>query len=125
MKDVDLPFPENKSISLIGQKDDFVFVKSKGKLSKLNIKDIYYIEALKDYVIINTSDARYTVHSTMKEIEAKMKNSELVRVHRSFIVQLDKVIAIDYPNLILENNKKLIPIGRSYRDELNKRIRLV
>jgi DNA-binding LytR/AlgR family response regulator len=46
-------------------------------------------------------------------------------VHRSFIVRLDKITAIEGPNLILENDKKVIPIGGSYKDELAKRLNLV
>lgn len=105
--------------------DGFIFVKSNHKLVKLNTKDIFFIEALKDYVVINTIDTRYTIHSTMKEIELKMGTIEFIRVHRSFIVRIDKIAAIDFPNLVLENDKKSIPIGGSYRDDLNKRIRLV
>lgn len=105
--------------------DGFVFVKSNSKLVKLNTKDIYFIEALKDYVVINTKDTRYTIHSTMKDMEVKMGTSEFIRVHRSFIVRLDKISAIDFPNLILEDDKKTVPIGGSYRDDLNNRIRLV
>jgi DNA-binding LytR/AlgR family response regulator len=105
--------------------DGFIFVKSNSKLIKLNTKDIYYIEALKDYVVINTRETRYTIHSTMKEIEQKMGQLEFIRVHRSFIVRLDKIASIEYPNLLLENDKKLIPIGGSYRDDLNNRIRMV
>jgi DNA-binding LytR/AlgR family response regulator len=113
--------------SLVENKDakDFIFVKSKSRLVKLNNKDIYYIEALKDYVVINTLDTRYTIHSTMKEIEKKMGNDQFVRVHRSFIVRMDKIAAIEYPNLQLEEIKKLIPIGGLYRDELNDRIKTV
>ena len=48
-----------------------------------------------------------------------------MRVHRSFIVRIDKIVAIEQPNLILENDKKIIPIGGSYRDELTKRLNLV
>jgi DNA-binding LytR/AlgR family response regulator len=92
---------------------------------KLRMSDIYYIEALKDYVVINTLATRYTIHSTMKDIEAKLPESEFMRVHRSFIVRIDKIVAIEPPNLILENDKKIIPIGGSYRDELTKRLNLV
>jgi len=104
---------------------DFIFVKSNSKLVKINTKDIFFIEALKDYVVINSIDTRYTIHSTMKEIELKMGREEFLRVHRSFIVRIDKIASIEYPNLSLENDKKTIPIGGSFRDELNSRIRLV
>lgn len=103
---------------------EFIFVKSNSKLVKLNKKEIYYIEALKDYVVINTPDNRYTIHSTMKDIENKLGNQDFLRVHRSYIVRVDKLSTIDYPNLQLENIKKEIPIGGSYKDELTNRIKL-
>ena len=111
---------ENKEVSA-----DFIFVKSNSSLVKLKTEDIYYIEALKDYVVIHTADTRYTIHSTMKDIESKMGTTDFVRVHRSFIVRLDKIASIEFPNLTLENDKKVIPIGGSYRDDLNNRIRMV
>ncbi len=108
-----------------GSANDLLFVKSNSRLVKLRISDIYFIEALKDYVVINTLNARYTVHSTMKDIEGKLPESEFVRVHRSFIVRIDKIVAIEQPNLILENDKKVIPIGGSYKDDLSRRLKLV
>jgi two-component system, LytTR family, response regulator LytT len=114
--------------SIIDNKEEtkeFIFVKSNSKLIKLNCTDIFFIEALKDYVVINTADSRYTIHSTMKDIETKMGNEDFIRVHRSFIVRLDKIASIEYPNLNLECDKKSIPIGGSYRDDLNNRINLI
>jgi two-component system, LytTR family, response regulator LytT len=105
--------------------DGFIFVKSNSRLVKLKTSDIYYIEALKDYVVINTNDTRYTIHSTMKEIDKKLGKVEFIRVHRSFIVRVDKIASIEYPNLNLENEKKVIPIGGMYRDDLVNRIRTV
>ena len=104
---------------------EFIFVKSKSRLIKLNTKDIFFIEALKDYVVINTLNKRYTVHSTMKDIERKMPQDFFLRVHRSYIVRLDKIAQIEQPNLILEENNKIIPIGGSYKEELIKRINLI
>ena len=83
------------------------------------------MEALKDYVVINTSSARYTIHSTMKDIEKKLPVNDFIRVHRSFIVRIDKIVAIEQPNLILEEDKKLIPIGGSYKDDLSKRLNMI
>jgi len=113
--------------SIVENKDskDYIFVKSNSRLIKLNTKEIYYIEALKDYVVINTLNSRYTIHSTMKDIEKKMPVSDFIRVHRSFIVRIDKIASINLPNLILENEKKIIPIGGSYKDDLVNRLNLV
>lgn len=113
--------------SLIENKDskDFIFVKSKSRLVKIKTSDIYFVEALKDYVVINTMDSRYTIHSTMKDIVTKLEADNFIRVHRSFIVRLDKIASIEYPNLHLENDKKIIPIGGSFKEELIKRLNLI
>ena len=105
--------------------DDFIFVKSISRLVKLKTSDIYYVEALKDYVVINALTTRYTIHSTMKDIERKLSSEDFMRVHRSFIVRMDKIAAIEQANIILENDKKVIPIGGSYKEDLQKRINLV
>ena len=115
--------------SLVENKDekgnDILFVKSNSRLVKLYLKDIYYVEALKDYVIINTEHAKYTVHSTMKELDKKLGNLEFARVHRSFIARLDKIQSIDNQNVILENERKIIPVGGSYRDELMQKLNML
>lgn len=113
--------------SIIENKDskDFIFVKSKSRLVKIKTTDIYFVEALKDYVVINTMDSRYTIHSTMKDIINKLDTENFIRVHRSFIVRLDKIASIEYPNLHLENDKKIIPIGGSFKEELIKKLNLI
>ena len=115
--------------SLVENKDDkstdILFVKSNSRLVKVHLKDIYFVEALKDYVIINTENARYTVHSTMKELDKKLGNVEFARVHRSFIARLDKIQSIDNQNVILENERKIIPVGGSYREELMHKLNML
>lgn len=123
LKEMDLlhSIVENKEVNNL----DSIFIKANSKLIKINKTNIYYIEALKDYVVIHTKDTRYTIHSTMKDIEIKMGLEDFVRVHRSFIVRLDKISSIDFPNLFLEDEKKMIPIGGSYREELTSRINTI
>ena len=114
--------------SIVENKDgakDVLFVKSNSRLVKINTKDIFFIEALKDYVTINTELMRYTIHSTMKDIEKKVSPSDFMRVHRSFIIRIDKIVAIENHNLILEKDKKPIPIGGSYKDDLLQRLNMV
>ena len=113
--------------NIVENKDntEYIFVKSKSRLIKLNTNDVIYIEALKDYVVINTSAARYTIHSTMKDIQKKMPEDKFLRVHRSYIVNLNKISEIESPNLILEGNKKIIPIGGSFREGLLSKINLI
>ncbi len=128
-KDAELLKERDFLYSLVETKDettkDILFVKANSRLVKVLLKDIYFVEALKDYVTINTQYARYTVHSTMKDIEKKLGNIEFARVHRSFIARLDKIASIDSQNVILENDKKTIPVGGSYRDELMTKLNLL
>jgi two-component system, LytTR family, response regulator LytT len=109
-----------------GKEDDgVVFVKSNSRLVKVKTSDILFVEALKDYVVINAVDAKYTIHSTMKDIEKKLPQKDFQRIHRSYIVRLDKIVAIESPNVVMEGGKKLLPIGGSYKDDLFQRINLV
>ncbi|MFO0358409.1 MAG: LytR/AlgR family response regulator transcription factor [Sphingobacteriaceae bacterium] len=128
-KDLELKKERDFLYSLVENKEeagaDILFVKANSKLVKILLKDIYYVEALKDYVIINTQYARYTVHSTMKDIEKKLGNTQFIRVHRSFICRIDKIQAIENQNVILENDKKTIPVGGSYREELLGKLNLL
>lgn len=128
-KDSELQKERDFLYSLVESKEesnkDILFVKANSRLVKVLLKDIYYVEALKDYVIINTQYARYAIHSTMKEIDKKLGNTEFARVHRSYIARLDKISSIDSQNVVLENDKKTIPVGGSYREELMKKLNLL
>ncbi len=126
-KETDVKKERDFLYSIVENKDskDILFVKSNSRLVKVKSSDIFFVEALKDYVVINTATARYTIHATMKDIEKKLPANDFVRVHRSFIVRIDKIVAIEQPNLILEDDKKLIPIGGSYKDGLAKRLNIV
>lgn len=104
---------------------EMMFVKANQRLVKIRYNDIYFIEALKDYVVINTLERRYTIHSTMKDIESKMPQKDFARVHRSFIVRIDKIKEIDHSNVVLDNDKKVIPVGGSYKDALQERLNLI
>lgn len=113
--------------SIISRKDepDSIFVRADYRLNKIKFTDIYFIEALKDYVVINTSDNIYTTHATMKEMMKILPEKDFVRVHRSYIVRLDKIFSIKYPELIIEGKMKVIPIGGLYRKELFSRLNLI
>ena len=105
--------------------NDVLFVKNQGRMVRVDFKDIYFIEALKDYVVINTAATRYTIHSTMKDIEKRLSAKEFIRVHRSFISRIDKIVAVENHNVILENEKKVIPIGGLYKSDLQRRLNMV
>ncbi len=104
---------------------DSIFVRADFRLNKINFKDIFYVEALKDYVVIATKNNSYTTHSTMKEMVRILPAKNFIRIHRSYIVNSDKIFSIKYPDLILEDNKGIIPIGGLYRKELYGKLNLV
>ncbi len=126
-KETDVKKERDFLYALVENKEskDILFVKSNSHLVKVKASDIYFVEALKDYVIINTATLLYTIHATMKDMEKKLSSTDFVRVHRSFIVRIDKIVAIEQQNLILEDDKKTIPIGGSYKDALSKCLNIV
>lgn len=103
----------------------YIFVKHKGQLLRIHSKEILFVEALKDYVTIVTKNDKYTIHSTMKDIEQKLFAPNFLRAHRSFIVNMDHVGSIQNNNLIINEVKKEIPIGGSYKDAVASVINLL
>lgn len=120
-KEVEMMFSALES----GDKDDIFFVRSKSSLVKLRASDIIYVEALKDYVSIFTPKAKYIIHSTMKDIEKKLPSGQFLRVHRSYIIRLDKITSIEHAFVSLEDLEKQIPIGGNYREILFKKIKTI
>lgn len=106
---------EAKDSIKISRDLDFAFVKDGTKIIRIDFKDILFIEALADYVQINTTDGRYTVLATMKSMQANLPVNDFFRVHRSFIVRKDKIKVIE-DNTVLMPNKN-IPISRSAKQE--------
>jgi len=116
----------NRLYSIVNNESvDFIFVKSNTQLIKLKATDVLYIEALKDYVNIVTNNKKYMIHSTMKAINVKMPSRDYVRIHRSYIVRIEKIHKIDHTELYMENIEKSFPIGGSYRNDLLRKINLI
>ena len=94
---------------------DSIFVKSDYKLVQVELKKIMYIEGLKDYIKIYTEDDAKPILSlmSMKAMEELLPSSRFIRVHRSFIVQKDKIRVIDRGRIVFD--KTYIPISDSYK----------
>jgi two-component system response regulator LytT len=105
------------------QKADSIFVKVDGKLVNLKFADIKWIEALGDYVGFHTDKKRYVVKSTLSAIEKRIGDHNFIKVHRSFVVNINHIRDIDDSSLVIDD--KLIPISRGSRPELLKRINLL
>ncbi|MBK9981176.1 MAG: response regulator transcription factor [Saprospiraceae bacterium] len=99
---------------------DFFFVKADKKLVKIKYDEILYIEGLKDYVIIRLEQGRVVTLQTMKSLEDKLPASKFKRIHRSYIVSIDKIHAVDGTSVdVFEKGAiKQLPIGKNYRDEI-------
>ncbi|MBC6699633.1 GAF domain-containing DNA-binding protein [Hymenobacter puniceus] len=123
---------DNAQSMFVGSRTE-IFVKQEHKLVRVHTDDIRYVEALGDYVNIYTSRERYTVYSTMKELEAKLPVREFARIHRKYIVCLDRITAIEGDAVQIDTGRSqertpiptLIPIGNSYKAVLLSRLNLI
>lgn len=99
---------------------EFFFVKADKKLVKIKYDEILYIEGLKDYVIIRLEQGRVVTLQTMKSLEDKLPATKFKRIHRSYIVSIDKIHAVDGTSVdVFEKGAiKQLPIGKNYRDEI-------
>lgn len=112
----------SESISLDSPEDEkHIFVKTGSELVKLNFSSIHYIEAFADYVQIHTKDKRYTVLSTMKSIHSKLGEHEFLRVHRSYIVALNKIDSMRENGIMIGD--KMVKVSRKYKKELKERLK--
>lgn len=98
-----------------------LFIKTDSLLVSLDIGSINYLEAYGDYVKIHTDDKTHVVYSKFKSVEDKLSPNEFIRIHRSYIVRLDKIKNIDQGNLQLGD--KILPVSSSYRSGLLERIK--
>ena len=99
------------------KEDDYVFVKTgvKGKVQRINLADIDYIEGVKNYVSIHHGSTYTLVSTSMKDIEMQLPSSQFVRVHKSFIIPLSRVAGLEGNKVVLQNVKADIILGDTYR----------
>ena len=100
--------------------NEFLFLKSDYKIKRINFQNILYIEGLKEYVKVYTmhSDKPVLSLSSLKILEIKLPADKFMRVHRSFIVNLEKIETIDRSRIVF--GKKYIPIGDQYKDKFQE-----
>lgn len=102
---------------------DYIFVKVKHRIIKVQYSDILWVEAYDNYSFIVTVDQKYLVSSTLKDMEHKLPSGNFVRVHRSYIANLDKVEALEENAVVF--SKGDIPIGKSYKKALMSRFNII
>lgn len=100
-----------------------LFVNIDRRLVKINIPDIYLIEAKGDYINIKTETKNHIVHTTMKKIEEKLPKTLFLKVHRSYIINVQKIIDIEDNSVLIK--KDVVPVSRSNRPELMRKLNLL
>ena len=97
---------------------DFIFVKTEHKIQKVYLNDILFIEGLKDYISIFTPVERIITLQNMKKMEDALPAKYFIRVHKSYIVSINKIDSIERSRIFI--GEKIIPVGDTYRDEFFK-----
>lgn len=102
--------------------DDFISIRDAAVTRRLRFGDILYIEAMGDYVKFHTPHKAYTVHGSLKQVEQKLPVKQFMRIHRSYIIAIDKIDTLENGGLAIA--KKFIPVADSYRKALNDRMNI-
>lgn len=105
------------------EEQGFVFVKDNGMLKRISIDDILFLEAMGDYVKVHTPQKFHVVHATLKSIEEKLPASKFLRVHRSYIVAINKIDFIQEGTITI--GKTTIPVADTHKANLSKRLNLL
>ena len=122
-KNFRLDTTKETSTNLDESSDKELYINIDRRLIKLEMASIYLIEAKGDYINVKTEDKNYIVHSTLKKIEQKLPNSLFLKVHRSYIINVKKIIDIEDNSILIK--KDVVPISRSNRAELMERLNLL
>jgi len=102
---------------------DTLFIKDNNLLKKIRLEDILWIEAMGDYIKIRTQTQWHIVHTSLKAVEEKINSGRLMRIHRSYIISLDKIDTIEEGVVNIMNTP--IPVAERYRPKLIQKIKLL
>jgi DNA-binding LytR/AlgR family response regulator len=125
IKAIDKARNAENNFKVDSQNAEFIFVRHKGRLQRVSMEDIDYAEANADYINLVAGEAKFVVHSSMKNIETKLPTRNFVRVHRGYIVNLNKIRTLEENTLYMNIKGLTIPIGRLYKEQLMRRLNLV
>jgi DNA-binding LytR/AlgR family response regulator len=120
MEFIDLRIKAMEPGSAVRNETEHLLLHADHKIYKVKLNDILYIEGLKEYVSYYTREKRIIVLQSLKSIEENLPSDRFIRVHRSYIVPIDRIKSLDGNQVQIGD--KLIPIGRSYKDDVLKRV---
>lgn len=103
-----------------GPAEDYFFIKCGNKFEKIQFADILYIQGLQNYVTIYTTRGKYLTLLHMKKLEDNFDSNAFIRVHKSYIVSISKIDAVDGNELVISSHR--IPISRNYRDQVIRQV---
>lgn len=99
---------------------DHLFIKTEYKIVRVSVKDIRYLESMRDYVAVHTGNERILTLQSLRTFEDQLRPTSLMRVHKSYIVNLERIDRVERRRIII--GEKYIPIGETYQDEVKKRL---
>ena len=104
--------------------NDYIFVKAgqRGKMLKIDLDDIDYVEAMNNYIAFHRGAQKTLVYLSMKELEERLPTSDFMRIHKSYIVALKQISSMENNELILKKSQCRIPIGANYKELFMKRM---
>lgn len=103
--------------------DEFIFIRDSNIIRRLKLDDLLFAEAMGDYVKLYTPQKFFAVHTTLKTVEERLPPTRFLRVHRSYIVALNKIDTLRDGALLI--GEKSIPVADAYRSVLNKRMNIL
>lgn len=106
---------ENKAKDNISGKIDYIFIKTENRIEKIYLKDILYIEGLKDYLKIVLQSSKILTLLSFKKLLEMLPDNEFIRVHKSYVISIDKIQSIERNRIKID--VKLIPISDTYRKQ--------
>jgi DNA-binding LytR/AlgR family response regulator len=114
---------QSQSEEVKWNEDEFIFIRDSNVVKRLKLDDILYAEAMGDYVKLHTYQRFFAIHTTLKTLEQRLPAAKFLRVHRSYMVAIDKIDTIQEGAIII--NSKPVPVADAYRATLNKRMNIL
>ena len=127
LKAVNRAKEKRKNNATINKNDGLFIRDTSSTFIRLKYDEIIWIESLENYVVINTTTKKHMIHFTMKSLEKQLPDNIFSRIHRSFIINHQKIEVIEDNTAIIsrKNKKKNFPIAKSYRDDLLNKIHII
>ncbi|WP_160716363.1 LytR/AlgR family response regulator transcription factor [Chitinophaga solisilvae] len=116
--------PKETGVKIVApqQQDDYIYIRTGNKFHRLPVADILYIESIRDYIVVHrTNQEKLPAKYKIGDLEEDLKGKQFLRIHRSFIVNMQKITAFTMQDV--EIDKLQLPVGNSYREYVFKMLK--